>query len=340
MKSRPHKHLRMAALTVATLATLVLCYLSLSDVKPGRVWSALGESDLWWLIPATLAMAASLVARAVRWRVLFSPATRPPLSDVTRAMLLGYFFNSILPVRAGEAARIVSLKRRAATSQSETLGTILLDRAYDLAAVVVLFFAASPWLPDTHWGGRGAAMLAAGLAVVLVSTGIVLAVFGDRAFSVIFVQLSRLPWLSRERMEVGAANFARGLAGLRDARLAFSASLWTLLSWPLTGLSCWFVLVGFHLGLSPLAGLLVALAIGLAMVLPAPPGALGVVEAAAVLALRGYGVDPSEAFSSALALHAVNLVPFLVIGPLLLSFEVRSSRGRAAEASGVAAETG
>jgi uncharacterized membrane protein YbhN (UPF0104 family) len=77
--------------------------------------------------------------------------------------------------------------------------------------------------------------------------------------------------------------------------------------------------------------MLVALAIGLAMVLPSPPGALGVLEAAAVLALGGYGVDPSAAFSAALALHAVNLVPFLVVGPLLLSLEVRRGRVRSRE---------
>ena len=34
---------------------------------------------------------------------------RPPLREVTRALLVGYFFNNILPMRAGEAARVISL---------------------------------------------------------------------------------------------------------------------------------------------------------------------------------------------------------------------------------------
>lgn len=330
--------LRAVLLIAAVVVTVSFCYVALADVRPARVWAALKESDLWWLVPATLAMVAGMAARAARWRALFTPATRPPLGAVTHALILGYFFNSILPARAGEAARVVALKRRAATSQSETLGTVVIERGYDLLAVVALFFAASPWLPDTQWG-RNAALLAGALTLVLGGTAIMLAVFGERPLKLLFKPLSRLPGLSLQRVESGAVNFTRGLAGLRDARVALTASAWTLLAWLLTGLSCWFVLIAFHLDLSPMAGLLVTLAIGLAMVLPSPPGALGVLEAAAVLALQGYGVDPSLAFSTALALHAVNLVPFLIVGPLLLSLEVQRGRTRDAEPPKVAPET-
>ena len=310
------------AFGLAIAVSLVTCYIALDNVRLGEVWSALKGSNPWWLIPGVLALAAGLGARAARWRSLFAPSSRPPLGPVTWAMMLGYFFNCILPARAGEAARLVALKRRANTSPAETLGTVILERAYDVAAVVLLFFVATPWLPDTHWGHR-VLTLAIALTAGALLGALVLARYGERPIAFLLRPLHRVSLLSPERIHRVAENFTRGLAGLRHARLALIAWIWTLVAWLLTGLSCWFVMLGFHLHLPFMAGLLVAIATGLAMLLPSAPGGLGVFEAAVVLALKGYGVNASEAFSYAIAIHAVNVVPFVVAGPLMLWGDVR-----------------
>ena len=322
--------LRTVTFVGAILVSIVMCYVALRNVRLGEAWSAIESSNPWWLVPAAAAMVAGLGARAARWRALFAERSRPPIGAVTHAMLLGYFFNCILPARAGEAARVVALKRRASTSPAESLGTVILERAYDCAAVVVLFFIATPWLPVTHWG-RGVALLAVGLAVCAGAGAIALTLFGERPIAFLLRPLGRLPRLSQERIHRSAGNFTRGLASLQTPRLALTASAWTLLAWLLTALSCWFVMLGFHLHLSLLAGLLVAIATGLAMVLPSGPGGLGVFEAAVVLALEGYGVGASDAFSYALAIHAVNVVPFVVAGPLMLYVEVRRCGGSASQ---------
>src|SRR4051794_32475537 len=238
--------LRAVAFALSIAVSLVSCYVALDHVRLGAVWSALKGSDLWWLVPGVLALAAGLAARAARWRSLFAPASRPPLGPVTWAMLLGYFFNCILPARAGEAARLIALKRRANTSPAETLGTVILERGYDVAAVVVLFFAATPWLPDTHWGRR-VLTLAIVLTAGALLGALVLARFGERPIAFLLRPLHRVPQLSPERIHRLAANFTRGLAGLRHGRLAATAALWTLVGWLLTGLSCWFVMLGFDL---------------------------------------------------------------------------------------------
>ena len=77
------------------------------------------------------AFVVSIGLRAVRWQALFRPGRRPPLGMVGKATVLGYFFNSILPVRAGEAARIVALKHYAGTSRAEATGTVVVERVLD-----------------------------------------------------------------------------------------------------------------------------------------------------------------------------------------------------------------
>jgi uncharacterized membrane protein YbhN (UPF0104 family) len=55
-------------------------------------------------------------------------------------------------------------------------------------------------------------------------------------------------------------------------------------------------------------------------VLPAAPGALGVFEAAVVLALAAYDVPRAQALSYAFVLHAANFFPYLVAGAIALRF--------------------
>ena len=75
----------------------------------------------------------------------------------------------------------------------------------------------------------------------------------------------------------------------------------------------WLVMRAFDLRLSPLAGLLVVIAVGLAMILPSPPAALGVFEGATVVAVQAYDVGDANALSYALLLHALNVLPFIAI---------------------------
>jgi len=85
------------------------------------------------------------------------------------------------------------------------------------------------------------------------------------------------------------------------------------------------------LHVSYLAGLLVVIGIGLSMILPSSPAALGVFEGATVVCLGAYGISDSRALSYALVLHALNFLPFLVLAPFILKPSVARRRGVALE---------
>src|SRR5207248_6679223 len=93
------------------LVTVVFGYLAVRKVDPGEAWAAARASNPAWLIPAFAALAVAVLLRAVRWQFLLARETRPPLGAVVRALLVGYFFNIVLPAQAGEAARVVALHR-------------------------------------------------------------------------------------------------------------------------------------------------------------------------------------------------------------------------------------
>ena len=69
--------------------------------------------------------------------------------------------------------------------------------------------------------------------------------------------------------------------------------------------------------------MLVTVVIGLAMIIPSPPAAVGVFEAAGVLALGAYHVHQSAALPYALVLHVSNFVPLVIVGALMLHTAAR-----------------
>jgi glycosyltransferase 2 family protein len=314
---------------VTVIVTLAFSYFALSDIKLSLAWHALRTTDGWWLVVALAAFALGNLARALRWRSLFAPWRRPPLGAVANAMLVGYLYNNILPARAGEAARVVVLTQRSETPPVEIVGTVLLERLYDVLAILVVFFVAEPWLPHVSWFGA-AAVAAIVLAALIAGAATVLAVFGDKPLRLLLRPLGRLSLFSGERLDRTVDELTHGLSGLRHPLLALEAFVWTLVAWLMTALCAYLVSLAFHLHLPFACGVLVAVAIGGGMILPSPPAAVGVFEGAALIALDAYHVPHSSALPYAVVLHLINFVPFVVVGALLLHYNARHPHKREA----------
>ncbi len=321
----PAKRSRLLLNAVTILVTLLFSYVALSNINLSLAWRALRTSNYWWLAAALIAFGLGNVARALRWRALFARGRRPPIGAVATAMMIGYLYNNILPARAGEAARVVVLTQRSDSAPVEIVGTVVLERLYDVLAILLIFFAAEPWLPHVSWFGA-AAVAALVLALLIAAAATVLAVFGDRPLRLLLKPLRRLSLFSGERLERTIAELVHGLSGLRHARLALEASMWTIAAWIFTALCSYLVSLAFHLHLPLACGVLIAVAVGLGMILPSPPAAVGVFEGAALIALSAYGIPHSSALPYAVVLHLVNFVPFVLVGALTLHYSSRHPR--------------
>jgi glycosyltransferase 2 family protein len=307
--------------------TVAFGYFAIRDVRFVEAWDALRSSNYWWVAPATVLLGVAVFLRAVRWQALFAESSRPPLGAVTRALLIGHFFNNVLPLRAGEAARVLAVKRFAHTSRAEAAATVVLERIYDVLSLVALLFIALAWLPEITWI-ESAVIFTLVVVAALAAAVVVLALWHGTITGVFVGFAARFPFMPRDRGERAVSSVRRGLAGLMHAKIAARALAWTLASWGVMAVSFWLVMLGFDLGLSPAAGLLVVIATSLSLVLPSSPAAVGVFEAATIVALDAYGVPRAEALSYALVLHAVNFLPFIVAGAVVMRPELRERARR------------
>jgi uncharacterized protein (TIRG00374 family) len=324
--SGARRQLRSRIAWAGLLFSLLFGYLAFRDVDFGELREALGQQDLAFLAPAAVLLAAGVLLRAWRWQLLFERATRPSLGHVLNALIVSYLFNTILPARAGEIARIQVLGRRSGISRAEVLGTVVLERAYDLLVLIGLVAIAAPFLPPVDWL-TAVLVLGAALGGALALGAFFVRLYGVRAARVLLRPLALLPAIDSARVEHIARNAVTGLAGLRVTRLAVAAIAVTAASWLALAGSAWLLLLGTEIDAGFGMALLVLVATNLVLVVPASPAALGSFEAAGVLALAAYGVDREQALSFALVLHALNALPFIPLGYVALALHTRAMRG-------------
>lgn len=309
---------RPLLLVVGFVVTVAGIVFAVRGVALDDAADALADSNLWWLVPSFAVFVVGVFLRGLRWWALFDVDERPPLREVTRALLVGYFFNNILPMRAGEAARVITLHARTQTPRAETLGTVVAERVFDLLALLVILFAAYPWLPELSWL-RAAAIFAFVVVAGVAALVFVLVRWDERAIHWLLAPLRRVRRDGfAERVEHAAINATRGLVAIRDPRIALEAMALTIASWVVLSFSYWVLMQAFSLDLPFVAGLLVTVTINMGLVLPSSPAAVGVFEAATVIALKAFDIPQAQALSYAVVLHLLNLVPFLVAGAVLL----------------------
>jgi uncharacterized protein (TIRG00374 family) len=287
-------------------------YVAVRGAHPGSTVDALRATNALLLALSLAFLALAFLLRALRWRSLFASSRRPTFRAVLGAQFVGYLMNAILPIRAGEAAAIVTLNKRSDVPVAEGTATMFMQRAEDVLSLVLLVFVMLPWLPHVSWV-RAAGTLAIALLVALLVLAVLINRHGDRVMHVFLRPLARLSFVPRESLERAPAHFVQGLGGVLSPRIAVTSFAWTTLSWVVLGVGFWIVMRASGIHLSPLAGVLVVIGIGLAMILPSSPAALGVFEGATVVVLTAYGIDGSRALSYALVLHALNVLPLFAV---------------------------
>jgi uncharacterized protein (TIRG00374 family) len=305
---------------------LVFSYLAVRHVHFSTFGRGVRDSDPGWLALAFVTLAAGVFLRGVRWRYLFARPTRPPLGATQRALLIGYFFNNVLPGRAGEAIRVFTLHEEAGTSRAEALATAVTERLYDLLTLLAMLFIATPWLPAVAWLQRAILLTA---VTVAVTAGLVLVLrhWGERGVGFLLRPLALLPFASTHGIAETADSVVRGLVAVRQARAVLLSVVMSIAAILTITCSFWLVMLssGLHVGFG--AAVLVMVATNIALLLPSSPAAVGVFEAATIAALASFHVNRSHALAYAVVLHGLNTFPFIVAGLILL---VRRRDGRSA----------
>ncbi len=305
---------------IAIVAGIVL--VRAGAVDPTRLWAAFQGVRPGALVLAVVGAMGVVGFQSLRWWAVTRPVIELRYRDAFAAILVGDFFNVVLPARAGDALRVDDLSRRAGASRATLLGTELVDFVLDkagwLPAFAILLVTGTP----STWLYR-AALLMAGAVAVAVAAGTAARRAGG------FPGLAPA-WVAPLRAGL-TANSPKRLALVA---LTLAACPWL---WEAVVVSRFAGESGLHLGL--LQAFAVLTAFNIATVVPMP-GNVGAHEAASSAALVSFGVPFERAVAVALAYHATQIVTYVVVGGLLfllrgLAGSQRSTAARTVRAAEV-----
>lgn len=314
--------MRAAGLAVSAAAL----WLVLRTVDLAAVAAQLENADVPPLGLILLVIAAQLLLRAVRWRILLAsmPNGRTvAVRALVPPLLIGYLGNAVLPARLGEPTRAYLVARREALPGAATFGTVVMERVLDtatlglVALIAALAIDAPPWLVQL----TGLAAVVGGTVLLVLTTpcsrliSTAIATLGQRA------PARFAPILGFVR---GVLDGAEGSGRHRAVALAavISGVCWF-------GDAATFWLVGRAIGVSlaPGAALLIAAVTVLGTALPSAPGYLGTFELAASATAGVVGLPAAPGLALAVLAHAMTLLP-LALGGVVTAVALGVSLGR------------
>lgn len=313
-----------AGLAVTALAL----WWAFRDVAFAELWSALAGADLWVvLLPSAACYYASLWLRVLRWRHLAAGLGELPLRPGYRATAIRFMVNNLFPLRVGELAGAFVVARDVGGSAAAWFGTIVLERAFDSAAIMslaVLLVAEHIELGSLRFV---AFVPLLGIVALRLWPSALLGL-GHRCVSLL------LPARAAASASALIDQLASGLSGIRGPRglaltILYTALLWCVVSTLpfLLTLRALEIDAGSAVG-DYVVALTVMVGVGVAVALPQAPGFVGVYHLACVAILGALGVAEARALAFGTLAHAVFWVSITGYGLLAL----RAGRGSLADA--------
>lgn len=110
----------------------------MSDLQRAQFYESLLHANYWVITPVIIMSVLSHLSRAVRWKILIEPlGYKPSIKNTFYSVMSGYLVNSFLP-RVGEILKCSLLARREKIPINKLLGTILIERIFDLICYFIL----------------------------------------------------------------------------------------------------------------------------------------------------------------------------------------------------------
>ena len=294
--------------------SIVCLWLAFRNVPFQELGRSLSGARYYLLIPSSIALILAIGTRACRWVVLLEGKGR--LSDSFWAQSIGYLFTNIMPLRLGEAARVVVMAERSSLPIIQVAGSAVLERLMDVGAVLTLLVLILPFMPVPDFVGRVGVGLGgvALLAVIVLLLGLRYDQAGEKLIRAV---TGRVRFLPEESVVARYRELIDGLAPMLKASVVFKAAGFTVLTWIFTIFQYATILWAFKSNATLVEASFMLVTLSLAIAVPSSPGFIGVFQVVGQQALVlpfGAKYDPATALAITLTVHVAYYLLSSVMG--------------------------
>ncbi|MBI4364202.1 MAG: flippase-like domain-containing protein [Candidatus Latescibacteria bacterium] len=305
------RRLALAALGLGLSAAAVV--LLLREVSAKDLLLNLRHADPWWFLGACGVTVFGYYLRARRWLEILAPEARVPLSRLFAATMVGFLAINTLPARLGEFVRAFVLARSERLRTATVLGSVVIERIFDLAALGAFWAMSLLFAPYPDWF-RWSGYATLGLGLVVTATLWLLHAGHYHQGSLGARLGAAIPTRILAPFAPSLATFTAGLRAFGNPRALARAGAATAAMWLVNGTV--FLLVGASMGLSlPYwAPFLLSFVVCVAITIPSSPGFIGVLEGSCVVGLALLGVDAPRALAYGVLYHLTQIAPLVLLG--------------------------
>jgi uncharacterized protein (TIRG00374 family) len=307
----------LTTILVVAVTALLLGY-ALWNVDLAALGEVLAGADYRFVAPFLLTLTLFFWIKAWRWAMILEPLGRYRVRQVTPAMMIGFAANNVLPAHLGEIVRSVWFARRYHQRISAVLVSQVLERILDVAAIVLLFLLAVPWIESAPQAIRLSVWLVAAIAATMCVVIYAMLAAPQRVFLIWQVLGSKLPASVRSRGEAFLRDVLQALSSVRSPGRLLLLILNSLVQWSLMGVCVWLSMAAIGVSIGPAVTIVVLTATVVAVTLPNAPGYVGALQAAFVFALQPFGVSNESAFAGSVFYLVGNWIPITLIGGLFM----------------------
>ncbi len=302
--------LLIAAVTLGCLAYAI------AGMEWSEVRASFARANYWSLPPMMLMLTAFYCLKAWRWSLLLRPVKELSPVAVTPAMMIGFMANNLLPAHLGEFVRVFVLGRQFGLKKTPVLSTIVLERVFDVLAILLLLGFSLPFVQGMPPDLKRFSQVFAGLSLMGVLVLLSYMVFTRQFVRLAEAVLNRVPLLPA-RVKTGVLDMlvagAVGLASVRNPRLLAGIAISSLAQWILNAGMIFASMWAFGVEGSYFDAIMVMGVIVFAILLPSPPGYFGVIQACFV-AVLGTRFAQSDVFGCSVYYHMCQYVPVTLTG--------------------------
>jgi hypothetical protein len=307
-------------LIIGLIISGVCIFFAARGINFSEVAASLRSASYVYIIPVVIVLVFSLYLRCYRWGIILQTLVSYDQKTLFTLGSIGFMAVGVLPARLGEFARPYLVKKRSGIRMSATMATIIVERVFDLLALMLVLFAVLLRVslpPEIFRAGMTMLVIAFSLFVVL----IFLAVKKDFSLSRIDRLLGLFPERLRAPLQHLSHSFIEGLQILPDVKKTLYVGVLSFAIWLVLGLSNYIMFFAFGFNLSLINAYAILVIVALGVMLPAAPGFVGTYHYACVLGLTAFNIAKTEAFSYAVALHFVQMMPVIILGLAFLPFQ-------------------
>jgi uncharacterized protein (TIRG00374 family) len=312
-------------LITVSLVTLIVARVDLREMR--QAFDKLSFGVVAW---GLVALAVGYAVRIWRWYwMLMGLGAQVSYGECARAFLVGNAVNNLLPLRAGDAARVIGLGREINFPMTKILGTLIVERLLDVGVLLTLLFLVLLGLPANvlpSWVLRSSEWLTGAFVVVAISV-LVLPYAAERLSEKFIAPISP-----------GAGRIVRHIlvsfTALARPQMILALLGYSFVAWFMEGL-LYIAFVMAADGGEPVVSGLTTFALGtLSTLIPSGPGYVGTFDVFALIGLRTFGMDINTAAVVAVGVHATLWFATTAAGGLAFAFGGLGFRRRSGDDKG------